>query len=329
MKRRRRWLPKSRASRSPAIGAGRMEGRGSRKIVLHTSESDPGSLQGVVNWVKSRNTGYHLIIDDKLKKAVQLYPFDKAARSLLNGGINNGVGCNRSGEVCIQICVVGRAKDAPVNSLSPWAIKLVQDIAESWGVPLVVRRNKGRSVKTWLSKSGIYTHAGAPGNDHTDPGWFKRSKFRKVQSPSKPVKVAPTPVPAPSKATVTPKRKARVTKNKDTRWPTDKKLMRKIRRVSKDTGLHLHIRSGYRSWSEQAFLYNQWVKRVPGYNLAAKPGYSRHNSGSAADMGVVRNGKYTSIGNVPKARKAMRRRGLCLPVPGEPWHVEIGSTWRA
>jgi hypothetical protein len=31
----------------------------------------------------------------------------------------------------------------------------------------------------------------------------------------------------------------------------------------------------------------------------------------------------------PGARDAMRGVQLCLPVPGETWHVEKGTAWRA
>lgn len=332
MRKRKRWLPKGRASRRKASFAGVMEGSGSRKIVLHTSESSPGSIDGVVNWIVGRNISYHLVIDDKLKKAVQLYPFDKAARSLLNGGINNGIGCNRSGAVCIQICVVGYAKDRPIDSLSPWAVKLLRDIADSWGVPLKVRKNPKRSVSNWLNRSGFFTHAGAPGNDHHDPGRFKKRKLERRLSPSTSTVKPSEAVTEPSSPTVAPKkkRKARVTKNKDTKWPTDKRLMRKIRKLSKRSGYRIHIRSGYRSIEEQAALYRGYINGWPGYNLAAPPGRSRHNYGTAADMGWIgKDGKYRSIGYSRKCRRIMKDLKLCLPVPGEPWHTENGTTWRA
>ena len=107
MKAGRRWLPRPIADRSPGRNAGTMQGKGSRKIVLHSSESDPGSINGVVAWVHRQNTEYHLVIDDKAKRAVQLFPFHKSARSLKNGGISGG-GANKQGRVCIQIAIVGR-----------------------------------------------------------------------------------------------------------------------------------------------------------------------------------------------------------------------------
>lgn len=41
-------------------------------------------------------------------------------------------------------------------------------------------------------------------------------------------------------------------------------------------GLDLIISSGTRTREEQAYLYNGWVKRLPGFNLAAAPGNSNH-----------------------------------------------------
>ncbi|WIC89445.1 endolysin [Microbacterium phage BAjuniper] len=41
-------------------------------------------------------------------------------------------------------------------------------------------------------------------------------------------------------------------------------------------GVDLIISSGTRTREEQAYLYNGWIKRLPGFNLAAPPGYSNH-----------------------------------------------------
>lgn len=96
--------------------------------------------------------------------------------------------------------------------------------------------------------------------------------------------------------------------------------------VSKETpGKRVTFRldSGYRTYAEQEHLYKLWIEHIG--NLAAKPGLSNHERGKAADVyiGVV------PVGHNGAVRRAMKRRGLCLPVKGEPWHVERGTTWNA
>lgn len=45
------------------------------------------------------------------------------------------------------------------------------------------------------------------------------------------------------------------------------------------------INEGYRTLATQQRLYNGWVKRLPGYFLAARPGTSNHGWGKAGDFG--------------------------------------------
>lgn len=41
-------------------------------------------------------------------------------------------------------------------------------------------------------------------------------------------------------------------------------------------GLTIYVTSGTRTRAEQEYLYNGWINRLPGFNLAAKPGFSNH-----------------------------------------------------
>lgn len=102
----------------------------------------------------------------------------------------------------------------------------------------------------------------------------------------------------------------------------DRKLMVKLARVARDSKTVLHVNSGKRTYAEQKAL---WVKY--GYPRAAKPGTSRHETGLAADVVTARTRR--NIGSVKRLREAMRAHGLCLPVANEPWHVEVGNTWRS
>lgn len=81
------------------------------------------------------------------------------------------------------------------------------------------------------------------------------------------------------------------------------------------------VRSGLRTIDEQQALWDRY-----GPPRAARPNPSApHVRGIAADCGI--DGR--DIGDYPGARDAMRAEGLCLRVPGEDWHVEVGDTWRA
>lgn len=115
----------------------------------------------------------------------------------------------------------------------------------------------------------------------------------------------------------------KLTKNASTHWPTDKRTVERLKKVAEDLGVELRIVSGYRTYAEQARLYDGWIHHRPGFNLAAPPGKSNHNFGHAADTDVVKpDGTLVSIGNWPGARQALKKHGLVLSVASEAWHVD-------
>ncbi len=62
--------------------------------------------------------------------------------------------------------------------------------------------------------------------------------------------------------------------------------------------------------------------------------FSNHCSGKASDTSIFsqgRSGTITSVGSWGngKGRNAIKAEKCCLPVGGEPWHVEEGNTFRA
>jgi LAS superfamily LD-carboxypeptidase LdcB len=76
------------------------------------------------------------------------------------------------------------------------------------------------------------------------------------------------------------------------------------------------VGSGYRSFEEQARLYQDWQNGVPGQARAAPPGRSNHNHGTAADL------EYASEEAKRWVQSVARELGLHFPVEGEDWHVE-------
>jgi hypothetical protein len=130
--------------------------------------------------------------------------------------------------------------------------------------------------------------------------------------------------PAPKKIVVNPRNWWKKHVFGDTDCNRD--VLTRLANVSKEIKQPIFIREGNRTREEQQHFWDLFqAGKGP---RAARPGTSNHEFGRAADcaVGTDRNGP--DIGNVRGAREALRRRGLCLPVTGEAWHVEIGNDWR-
>ncbi|UDL14795.1 endolysin [Microbacterium phage Gretchen] len=101
------------------------------------------------------------------------------------------------------------------------------------------------------------------------------------------------------------------------------------------TGCDLLVTSGTRTRAEQQYLYDGWIARKPGFNLAAKPGQSNHEESgprgpraldlrdSGNDAGVTRIGSARSnwlVANAP--RFGFTNAGHYFN-PREGWHYEF------
>jgi hypothetical protein len=109
-------------------------------------------------------------------------------------------------------------------------------------------------------------------------------------------------------------------------------LAKKLNAIGREMRRFLWIGEGTRTRARQQELWDEYVNRHFRPPIVARPGTSRHETGDAADVSVFLNGllqPYTNIGKIARARVLMRRHGVCLPVGGEKWHVEIGHNWRA
>lgn len=82
-------------------------------------------------------------------------------------------------------------------------------------------------------------------------------------------------------------------------------------------GVDISVVSGFRTYAEQQYLYNCYVNcNCNNCNLAAKPGYSNHQSGHALDLN-------TSTGSVLTWLDAHGADyGFSRTVPSEAWHWE-------
>lgn len=111
-------------------------------------------------------------------------------------------------------------------------------------------------------------------------------------------------------------------------------LARKLNTLARNTKRYMWIGEGWRSSSQQWAFWRDYLARGKRPPLVAYPGTSNHESGWAADASFLlsgRGGAYVNLGNYkrPKTVRRMKRLGLGLPVPGEPWHTEITTAWRA
>lgn len=171
------WMPG--ADKKPSSGAGEMGPGNEHKVVWHTSESgnDSNAIHGVVNWVKQQSSEYTIVWNPYTGQLVQLFPATGGARAVMNGYT---IPANRHGEVCIQVCVIGRAANAPLVKSPMKGRRELMEWLDSWDIPRKSLVNNSRSVSEWM-KSGHTTHGSAPKpNDHTDPGPID---FKKLFAP--------------------------------------------------------------------------------------------------------------------------------------------------
>lgn len=81
-------------------------------------------------------------------------------------------------------------------------------------------------------------------------------------------------------------------------------------------GVDLTLSSGFRTMAEQEYFYNCYrTRRCNNGNLAARPGYSNHQSGTALDLT-----RSTWLS------QNARRFGFVATVRSEPWHYEFQGT---
>lgn len=87
-------------------------------------------------------------------------------------------------------------------------------------------------------------------------------------------------------------------------------------KAAEANGINLRINSGFRTYAEQQYLYNCYInKNCNNGNLAAKPGYSNHQSGHALDIN-------TSGGALDWLNAHGGQFGFKRTVPSENWHWE-------
>ncbi|HSE30878.1 MAG TPA: M15 family metallopeptidase [Pyrinomonadaceae bacterium] len=84
-------------------------------------------------------------------------------------------------------------------------------------------------------------------------------------------------------------------------------------------GVVLPLKSGFRTYAEQQYLYNGWINEIPGFNLAAEPGKSNHQDGYAYDFAIT---SYEGNPMYDWLKANAPSHGFVRTVNKEPWHWE-------
>ena len=85
-------------------------------------------------------------------------------------------------------------------------------------------------------------------------------------------------------------------------------------------GVDIALNSGFRSYPEQKLLHDGFTRGLPGFNQAARPGFSKHQNGIAFDIAVAGgdgNPTYDWL------KREATRFGFVRTVSKEPWHWEF------
>ncbi len=167
----------------PGNSAGVMNGDGSRKALLHSTEGS--SIEGAVSSYRAHNSWPTKTVDLKRRIVAVHLPLDVAARALRNdpGGAD---ATNKDGSVLIQYELVGTATD-PASIGSPddlewFGREVLGPDCRRMGVPLTSTVDwvaypasygaapQRLSPAAWDAYSGVLGHQHAPDNSHGDPG---------------------------------------------------------------------------------------------------------------------------------------------------------------
>jgi len=91
-----------------------------------------------------------------------------------------------------------------------------------------------------------------------------------------------------------------------------------MRAAASAAGVIFFVNSGFRSQAEQIYLHNGYVQKLPGFNMAARPGYSNHQGGISADIDTQ--GKGRESPTYKWLAVNARRFGFVNDVESEAWH---------
>lgn len=202
-----------------AIGGAMDTPRNPPRAVWHTTESPAGSsyFTSIAAYLIRVGAEPQVIYCPVTDKLGQFGPLTQSGRALKNDGSRR---TNRTGKVCIQVEVLGRAASPWTKGFDPakkpnfrklLAAMRAHGIPDVWpaGKPpaTAAAAAKGaRSRTTWEKQGGHFAHAQIPSNNHWDPGAIDTAIVPgKPAVETKPGTPAAPPVPSkPAKPTYEP-----------------------------------------------------------------------------------------------------------------------------
>jgi hypothetical protein len=197
------WVPGAERI-TPSLAGGSITSTAPPRVVWHTTEAPsgkPAMFQSMINVLKNKSAEPQILWDPITDRLGQFMALNLSGRALKND--TDGTRNNRMGRVCIQIEVIGYAKNPFTDDWKPGKnFRALMAAIRSWGIPDVFPMGpppkfpggSRRDRTIWRSKGGHYCHANIPGNDHGDPGAISPAKLFAAAgtTPSKP----PAPTPA-------------------------------------------------------------------------------------------------------------------------------------
>jgi len=175
-----RWIPE--ATQIGRVSGGTMDTPNlPSRVVWHTIESPTGApmFRSMSDYLLTQSVWPQVLYDPETDSLGQFCALDQSGRALRNSGSTR---TNRTGRVCIQIEVLGRAAQ-PFTEQPTWRpgpnFRALMAAIRSWGIPDVWPAGRpqaypgdhdDRDLATWLNHAGHFGHSQVPGNDHGDPG---------------------------------------------------------------------------------------------------------------------------------------------------------------
>lgn len=167
-----KYYPKAELKLSGAYG-GSMRGGPARGVIHTTETTDFGG-----------KTHYHVAVKEEADGTIkweQYIPFDGNAGGLLHNA--GTVDTNKMGDYCIQVAIIGYAKDAPtyswnlLNALGDFMVWCNQEFGIKIDAPLFYGSSAYGHDKPqrftdqqWKDWDGWCGHQHVPNNEHWDPG---------------------------------------------------------------------------------------------------------------------------------------------------------------